>query len=73
MICGFNNTKIDKGGMQDGIIHPVEESIDGESTANRTIDSAASVESFVSVDTLPARASVQPRLSYLDHSYLVWR
>jgi len=73
MICGFNGTKNAKGGTQDGIIHPDEESIDGQSTANCTIDSAISLESFEPVEILPTRGPVQPRLSYLDHSHLVWR
>ena len=73
MICGFNGTKHATGGTQDGIIHPGEESIDGQSTANCTIDSAISLESFEPVEILPTRGPVQPRLSYLDHSHLVWR
>jgi hypothetical protein len=67
MICGFNSTKNAKGGTQDGIIHP-----DGQSTANCTIDSAISLESF-ELEILPTRGPVQPRLLYLDHSHLVWR
>jgi hypothetical protein len=73
MICGFYSTNNTNGGTQDGIIHPDEDSINGQSTANCTIESAISVESFEPVEIPPTRAPVQPRLSYLDHSHLVWR
>ena len=72
MICGFYSTNNAKGGTHDGSIHP-EDSINGHSTENCTIDSAISAESFESVEILPTRAPVQPRLSYLDNSHLVWR
>ena len=81
LFTGFYRMKNAKGGTQDGIIHPDEKSVDGQSTASHTMDSASSVESvelggMVSVELgemMPTPASVQPNLSYLDHSRAVWQ
>ena len=73
LVAGFYRMKNAKGGMQDGIIHPDEKSIDDQSTANHTMDSASSVESVELGEMMPTPASVQPNLSYLDHSRTVWQ
>jgi hypothetical protein len=45
LVTGFYRMKNAKGGTQNGIIHRDEKSIDGQSTASHTMDSASSVES----------------------------
>ena len=68
LLSGFYRMKNNKGGTQDGIIHPDEKSIDGQLTANHTLDSASSVESVELGEMMPTPASAEPNLSYLDHS-----
>jgi hypothetical protein len=45
LVAGFYRMKNAKGGTQDGIIHPSEKSIDGQSTSSHTMDSVSSFES----------------------------
>ena len=71
LVTVFYRMKNVKGGTQDGIIHPDEKSIDGQSTANHTLDSASSVESVELGEMMPTPASAEPNLSYLDHSRAV--
>jgi hypothetical protein len=74
LVTSFYRMKNTNGGTQDGIIHPNEKSIDGQLTANYTMDSASSVESVkLGEMMLTPASSVQPNLSYLDHSCAVWQ
>ena len=73
LVTVFYRMKNAKGGTQDGIIHPDEKSIDGQSTANHTLDSASSVESVELGEMMPTPASAEPNLSYLDQSRAVWQ
>jgi len=74
LVTSFYRMKNTNGGTQDGIIHPNEKSIDGQLTANYTMDSASSVESVeLGEMMLTPASSVQPNLSYLDHSRAVWQ
>ena len=45
LVTGFYRMKNAKGRMHDGIIHPNEKSINGQSTASHTMDLASLVES----------------------------
>ncbi len=45
LLSGFYRMKNNKGGTQDGIIHPDEKFIDGQSTSSHTMDSVSSFES----------------------------
>jgi hypothetical protein len=81
LVTGLYRMKKAKNGTQDGIIHPDEKSIDGQSTVNRTIDSTSLVESVEMGEMLPTRASVQnqdcqfvtSRISFLERSHLAWQ
>jgi hypothetical protein len=58
LVTVFYRMKNAKGGTQDGIIHPDEKFIDGQSTANHTMDSTSSVESVELGEMMPTPASV---------------
>ena len=57
LVAGFYRMKCAKGGTQDGILHPDDKSIDGQSTASHTMDSANSVESVELGQMMPTPAS----------------
>jgi hypothetical protein len=72
LVTGLYRMKKAKNGTQDGIIHPDEKSIDGQSNVNRTIDSTSLVESVEMGEMLPTQF-VTSRISFLERSHLAWQ